>query len=181
MPALAMLPALLRSRWLHLAVLALALAFAWVRGNHYRADRDHWKAAFTAQRAAYEAAEQAAASKAIAARAAAENQSAELARKADHAETIVADLRAGADRFAAAHRMRPAPACSASSGAATPAPDGPAPDRDGPGSDAVVLTRPEYDQFVANSIRLEQVRQWGESLIQAGSAIPEIEFGKEPK
>ncbi len=116
--------------------------------------------------------------KAVAARNAAENQSAELARKADQDDKTIDDLRAGAARFAAAraYRLRPEAAGGPASGAAAPAESGPAPDRDGPGADAVVLTRPEYDELVSNSLRLERVRQWGESLITRGLAVPEVDF-----
>lgn len=164
------------SGWLKWGVIALALACAWLRGNHYQHDRDAWKSAFTTQKSAYVAAEAAASAKAIAAKIRTENQSAELARKADHAETIVDDLRAAADRLAT-RRVRPAATCGAPSGAASPAPAGPSPDRDGLGADAVVLTRPEYDELVSNSLRLERVRRWGESLIAAKLAVPEMEFG----
>ena len=52
--------ALLRSRWLHYGVLALALAVLWLRGNHYERSRDAWQSAFTAQKAAFTAAQAAA-------------------------------------------------------------------------------------------------------------------------
>ncbi|CDO34765.1 hypothetical protein [Novosphingobium sp. KN65.2] len=45
------------------------------------------------------------------------------------------------------------------------------------GCGVVVLTRPEYEEAVANSIRLERVRQWGQSLITEGLAVPVAEFG----
>lgn len=175
MPVLA-IPAVLRSRWLHYAVLAIALALTFAWGKAGWRSADSWQLAHKAQKAAYVAAEQAAAAKAIAARLRTETQYAELARKADHAE--IPDLRAAAAAFADSRRVRTAVACGASSGPAAPTPAGPAPDRDGPGSDGVVLTRPEYDDLVSNSIRLERVRRWGETLITDELAVPEVEFGK---
>lgn len=170
------IPAVLRSRWLHYAVLAIALALTFVWGKAGWRSADSWQLAHKAQKAAYVAAAQAATAKAIAARLRTETQYAELARKADHAE--IPDLRAAADRFAATRRVRAEATCGASSGPAATAPAGPAPDRDRAGADAVVLTRPEYDDLVSNSIRLERVRQWGETLIAAELAVPEVEFGK---
>lgn len=43
-------------------------------------------------------------------------------------------------------------------------------DRDRPGADAVVLERTDYDILVANTVRLQAVREWGLSLQAAGVA-----------
>lgn len=120
----------------------------------------------------------AAGKKAEAQRITTENRYAQAARRADNAENQNANLRDAADRFAAARSLRGVSA-GASCGPAAPAPGDPAGDRDGPGDDAVVLTRPEYDQFVANTLRLEDVRQWGEALITDSLALPAAEFGEE--
>lgn len=176
-------PGLLPAAWrfatsrLGLGLLAaLALGLLWLRGNHYRDDRDAWQSAFTAQKAATLAAQSEAKAKAEAQVIATENRYAVLARKADHVSQDLRDLRAGADRFAAA-RVWPPAAEHAPGGPGAPAPGGPAPGSDRSGGDAVVLTRPEYDQFVANTLRLERVRRWGETLITAKLAMPEVEFG----
>lgn len=137
-----------------------------------RADQDAYRAAQAeAQRLAEEA------------KAKTEAKFADLARKADNAENETAGLRAAAGRFAAARSLSGACKPAAAGGASGQAPavpeGGPAPYRDGPGADAVVLTRPEYDQLVENSLRLDRVRQWGESLIKADLALPEPAFGKE--
>lgn len=137
-----------------------------------RADRDAYTAAQAeAKRLAEEA------------KARTEAQYADLARRADNAENETAGLRAASGRFAAARRLSGPcqfAASGSASGQAPAAPEGgPAPDRDRPGADAVVLTRPEYDQLVENSIRLERVRLWGESLIKADLALPEPAFGKD--
>jgi hypothetical protein len=36
----------------------------------------------------------------------------------------------------------------------------------------VVLDRSVFDEFVSSTLRLEQVRRWGQSLIDAGLAQP---------
>lgn len=46
---------------------------------------------------------------------------------------------------------------------------------------AVVLTKPEYEAFVANTLRLERVRRWGDGLIMEKLALPEAEFGRLPE
>ena len=43
-------------------------------------------------------------------------------------------------------------------------------DRDRPGADAVVLERADYDILVANTVRLQAVREWGLELVKAGVA-----------
>lgn len=139
-------------------------------------------------REAYAAAQVEAQRLAVEAKAKTEAQYADLARRADNAENETAGLRSAAGRFAAARSLSGAcePAAAGGASSQTPAaPEGgPAPDRDGPRAYAVVLTRPEYDQLIDNSIRLDRVRQWGESLIkadlaQADLALPEPAFGKE--
>lgn len=42
--------------------------------------------------------------------------------------------------------------------------------RDRPGADAVVLERADYDILVANTVRLQAVREWGLELVKAGVA-----------
>lgn len=134
-------------------------------------------------REAYAAAQVEAQRLAAEAKAKTEAQYADLARRADNAENETAGLRSTAGRFAAARSLsgacKPAAAGGASSQAPAAPEGGPSPDRDGPRAYAVVLTRPEYDQLIDNSIRLDRVRQWGESLIKADLALPEPAFGKE--
>lgn len=166
-----------------LLVIALGLTFAWGKSGWSLAEtRD---VQMKAQKATFVAMIREAAFKAEAARLATENKYAQLARSADNANAENDRLRSAAGRFADARRVRSGLACRPPGGAAAPAEDRPAPDRDGPGRDpvgdgAVVLTRPEYDQFVANTLRLERVRLWGESLIRQDLAIPEVEFGRGP-
>ena len=44
-------------------------------------------------------------------------------------------------------------------------------DRDRPGADAVVIERADYDILVANTVRLQAVREWGLELVKAGVAV----------
>lgn len=156
-------------------LVAILIAGLWARGNHYRADRDHWHEAFDTQRTNYIAAQDAAKARAEAQRIATENRYAELARKADAEKNDA--LRAAAARFA---RLRSKAACGPARNPATAAPADTPGDHPEPGADTVVLlTRPEYDQFVENTLRLEAVRRWGESLVQEKLAIPEVGFGPE--
>lgn len=165
-------------------VLLIVCGVLLARGNHYRAKADSWESAAKAQQQAVIAVAAAAQAKAIAQKITTENTTADLARRADHAEDQLDALRASADRFAAARRphgvLCGAAAARSASGGPAPASEGdPAPDRDRPGADAVVLTRDEWDQLVANSLRLERVRQWGSTLIREKLALPEVEFGRE--
>lgn len=113
-----------------------------------------------------------------------EAKQADLARRADNAELEAGELRRkidglrnAADRFAASRRLLSL--CgSPSSGPGTTSQGDPAGDRDRPGADAVLLTKPEYDEFVANTLRLERVRQWGDGLVTEGLAIPVAGFGQ---
>lgn len=113
-----------------------------------------------------------------------EARQADLARRADNAELEAGELRRkidglrfAADRFAASRRVLSL--CGSPSSSPGSASQGdPAGDRNGPGADAVLLTKPEYDEFVANTLRLERVRQWADSLVTEGLAIPVAEFGQ---
>lgn len=162
-----------------LLLIALALTYSWGSAGWRTADA--YKTAHRLQKEAYVSAQAAARDKALAQTIRTENRYAELARKADHAENQLDTLRDAAARFAASRIVRTEAAGRAPGGPAAPAQTDPSPDRDGPGADAVVLTRPEYDQFVRNSLRLERVRRWGEALTAEKLAIPEADFGKAPE
>lgn len=164
-------------------LLTIALIAAWLRGNHYRDNRNEWRDVAQLQRKAVTAAEKAAAARAEAVRIETENRYAEQARKADREEPAsVVDQRAAADRYGDAHAGVRAPVhCGPSGGPAATAANGAAPDRDGPGADAlagyVTIPRVKYDQFRDNTLRLERVRIWGEGLIADGLAVPSEELG----
>lgn len=160
-----------------IVALIIALTLALLRGNHYRDNRNEWRNVAQLQRKAFTAAEKAAVARAEAFRIEIENRYATLARKADREEPApVADQRAAADRYADAHAGVRAPVhCGPSGGPAATAANGAAPDRDGPGADAlagyVTIPRAKYDQFRDNTLRLERVRIWGDGLIADGLAI----------
>ena len=169
---------LLRSQWLRtgILVLALGLSVAWGKAGWRNAHQ--WKSAYQAQEAATRAVSEAAKAKAERARIETENRYALLAAKADADSAALDRLRSASRSFAMSRSLR-AYCGNAPGGTPAPGQGGPAPSDTGPGADAVVVTRPEYEQFVANSIRLEQVRQWGESLVREGLAVPEVEFAPE--
>lgn len=163
--------ALLKSRWLHYAVLAAAVLF-------YRADARSWHHAFDAQKSATIAASAAATAKAIRAQIQHQAATAVIAERADNATDEADRLR----RAAGAYRLRPEAHCSASrAGEATPART-PA-DRDRPGAtpdDYVLIPNRDYDTLVDNTARLWQLRnEWAVPLIESGAAIPEVDFAKQ--
>lgn len=160
-------------------ILALALAcgglWLWGRAGHAAADR--WEAKAIAERdnhrvtkANVRVAQEQAAKAARAARLATEEQYRQLAERANHAEDDLAAARAAAARYADAHRLPigpggatgRAPGSTGAAGEADAAARG-----DGSGAYAVVIERSAFDQFVSNTLRLEQVRRWGQSLIDA--------------
>jgi hypothetical protein len=154
-------------------ILVLALACAglplWGRAGHASADR--WEAKAAAERDNHRAtkanvlaAQAQAADASRAARLATEDHYRRLAERADHAEDDLAAARAAAARYADAHRLpvRTGGAAGGSTSRAGAAGQADAAPRgDGHGSDAVVLTRSAFDEFVSNTLRLEQVRRWG--------------------
>ncbi|WDF73492.1 hypothetical protein [Novosphingobium sp. KACC 22771] len=161
----------LKANWRPIILIAL-VAGLWLRGNLLGADRDKWRKAAQDQQTAFTKASVEAALKAEADRIATEAKSATNARKADNViSPSVTHQRAAADRYADAHRLRPETDCRLSGQADTPPTNGAAPDRDGPGPDAVVIPRAHFDQLRDNTLRLERVRQWGESEIEAGRAV----------
>jgi hypothetical protein len=160
-------------------ILALALVCAglclWGRAGHAAADR--WEAKAIAERDSHRAtkanvraAQEQAGQAARSARLATEEQSRRLAERADHAEEDLADARAAAARYADARPLPvgtggPAGGLASHTGVASQADA--ASRGDGSGSDAVVLDRSVFDQFVSNTLRPEQVRRWGQSLMDA--------------
>jgi hypothetical protein len=161
----------LKGNWRPIILIAL-IAGLWLRGNILGADRDKWRKATQDQETAFSKASVEAALKAEADRIATEVKSATNARKADNViPPSVTHQRAAADRYADAHRLRPEADCHLSGPTIAPPANGAAPDRDGPGLDAVVIPRAHFEQLRDNTLRLERVRQWGESEIEAGRAV----------
>ena len=86
--------------------------------------------------------------------------------------------RAAGLAYANAHRVR-TEACSPVN-PGLPGTDNPAPvnDRSGPDASMVALSRADFDVLTGNSLRLAKVQQDAQSLIDAGVAIPAVEFGR---
>lgn len=94
-----------------------------------------------------------------------------LAERADNAERQIASLRDAADRYARANRVRtqaPRRPPGEPGGAGETRPTEGV---DGPGADAVVLARPDYDVLVSNTERLVRSHAWAEDLIDNGLAV----------
>ena len=159
-------------------VVACLCLWLWGRAGHAAADR--WEAKALAERdnhratkANVRAAQDAAAVASRNARLATEAQFRQLAERADHAEQDLAAARAAADRFADARRVQVG--AGSTDGNTTGDPGASGQDRtasggDGSGADAVVLSRTEFDQLAGNTLRLEQVRRWGQALLDTGLA-----------
>ncbi len=99
---------------------------------------------------------------------------------AEHRHALESALSAAAT-YALRHDARKlcAPGGSGSGSVSPPAEDHPAAPADGPGSlpDLVAVPRAEFDDFVSNTIRLDQiVNRYASGLIDEGLAIPEPEF-----
>ena len=95
------------------------------------------------------------------------------AKENDRAEqTLRRDL--GALAAANADRMRADKVCR--SYAAAPSQGPTAPVDHGPGPDAIILERRDYDTLIENTLRLEAVHQWGEGLVKDGLAVPAVVF-----
>ena len=189
MPALPLwLPKLLKSRWLHVGLLALALGFAWLRGNHYRDSRDATVAVLNATRDAVAAATVAFEEKDRAQRIAFEARNTVVLAEARRIESeAMASGIAARDRYAAANRVRrTAPDCGQGGGAATTAMPCPAPLDDGPGDapDMVAVTKPDFDSLTSAALRAAINQRTATALIDAGlavaeegAALPEPAFG----
>lgn len=183
-PILALLRS--RSKLILIALVMLCIAGLWLRGNHYQASRDLWRSTAKTQAEATRTAMAAAALRAETARLQTQRRYAAHARKADYEEPrSVSDLRAGADQYAVAHRLRTQADCRLPRNSDSAAQDSPAPDRDGPGpdplerygvADTIAIPRRRYDELVENTLRLAKVRIWGDGLIKDGLAVPSEDF-----
>ena len=94
----------------------------------------------------------------------------------DEYETQLAAYRGRAGTYAASHRL---PRLQADCSTATTSGQGDTPADDNPaGADAIVVSRNDFDIFVENSVRLQQIHEWGESLQAKGLAIPAVDLSK---
>lgn len=161
------------------ALLLVALAVQTIRANHYRDSRDNYKLAAETLKKSYIAAQAAAVAEQKALYASISARQRDKARFADESNRIAQD-RARSAVAGYAERMRLDRVCRGSS--LDPSAPRPAPDRDGPGGAAeyVAVTRNDFEIMVANSVRLEEVRKWGEALIRDGLAepLPDPAFGQ---
>lgn len=104
------------------------------------------------------------------------NQATEAAYKAeaertDHAHTLA--LNDALRRSAAyADRNRLHAHCSGSSGPGAAAAGSASEGGHGTSSDALVVTRSDFDTLNANTVRLKAINEWGQRLIEQGLAVP---------
>lgn len=169
---------ILKSRWTHYAVLALLCVGLLVRGNYYHADRNQWRDNYRVQKKAYNAASAAAEAQQKALYASISARQNDKARSADESNRIAQD-RARSAVAGYSERMRLDRVCARQANPSSQT--GPAQDRDGQGAatEFVAVTKNDFELMVANSVRLEEVRKWGDSLIADGLAepLPDPAFG----
>lgn len=166
----------------HILIVALVAATVWGWLGHRSAAKWHRVADSTeiarkADRREYRAAQVQAEAAQIAANLATEAATARKARKADYDyQAALNDARGLAGAYAS--RMRVTAACRPARVAGAPAEDGPAPGGDGPGdgTDMVAVTREDFTTLTDNTIRLQAVHDWGQSLVKDGLAMPEVGF-----
>ena len=163
---------LLRSRWLHYGLLALACAVLWLRGNVWEGRAERHEAAYdqlvvdtkqVSERAAILAAE---------AKQQTEDRYAELARRADARRDDLQGLHVRAGHYADNHRVQAGCVGASGQAAATPGVDA-ATGGDGPGSAAelVAIPKSDFDLIGGYVERLTRVRDWGQSLRDEGFAV----------
>lgn len=106
-----------------------------------------------------------------------ENRYVMAAWRADNAEAETADLRRRADDYARRNRVSVARDRGSPGGTVAAAESGVAAGSDGPGADAVVLARADFDTLIANTSRLLVVHGWGQDMLAQGLAmkLPAVE------
>lgn len=164
------------AKWLGIG-LAFALLGAWaMRVDHLRGQH---KAAHAATIKSYRDAQALATDIALAARLADEFRTRQLAERTDDAnDQLQVAGRDAVARYAAAHRV---PRCLASPTSGTnPAalpvdPEGAAGTREA--ADMVAVSRPDLDQLTEAALRAATAREWAQSLIDRGLALPVEESG----
>lgn len=154
-------------RWLLLAVpLLIAVAVQSYRLNSAKADLLEKQAIISNMETA---------SKAAKAAQIALNQATEAAYKAEAERTdreysiALNDALRLANAYADRHRVRSV--CEGIARQAGPAAEGNDPEsRNGPGADAIVVSRADFETLNANTLRLKAVNEWGQRLIDQGLA-----------
>jgi hypothetical protein len=154
---------------------ALALLAIGLYAKHEHSEVIAWQGKYTTLEANYQAAQKDAAAKAAAARAANEETTRQLAERTDDANSQAQSAASDAvARYAAAHIVRPCGTPSAPGRpAAAPVPSGPAVDPGaGPAPDMVAVSRADLDQLTQAAVRAAGARNWAQSLIDRGLAVP---------
>lgn len=160
---------------LHALFLALLCLSGWLwHGKGEAQDQSAlWQAAFTAQKKAYETAQEAASAEALAARQETERQYEEIAHEADvqHA-AFAANYRTRLSDYVATHGLR-SEVAGRPSGGTSPAPEDQAAESGnaaGTETTMVAVSRSDLAMLADNTARLEAVREWGQQLIAVGLA-----------
>lgn len=156
-----------------MAALAIALVVCWNRWGAWKDTAYTWKAAAKAQEQSYIAAQEAAKVKAIAKVKEDRATYQALAERIDDNEQELTSLRAAADRYARANRVRSQARTAGGSAGGVPAASkgSSAESGDGPGDAAqVALDRADFDNLVDLAIRMKHVHDHGDELIAAGLA-----------
>lgn len=166
----------------HILIVAIVAVAVWGWLGHRSAAKWHRVADSTeiarkADRREYQAAQKEAEAAQIAANKATEARYSAIAKEADNDyQTALNDARGLAGAYAS--RMRVTAACRPARVAGAAAQDGAPEDRDGPGEDTdlIAVTRDDFTTLTDNTIRLQAVHDWGQSLIKDGLALPEVGF-----
>ena len=166
----------------HILIVALVAVAVWGWLGHRSAAKWHRVADSTeiarkADRREYHAAQKEAEAAQIAANLATEDHYGAIAEEADNAyQTALNDARGLAGAYAS--RMRVTAACRPARVAGAAAEDGAPEDRDGTsgGPDMVAVSREDFTTLTDNTIRLQAVHDWGQSLVKDGLALPEVGF-----
>jgi len=97
---------------------------------------------------------------------------AKYAQHAKEADNAKDNALAAADKlYAANNRVRPCANRGATRVADSPAEVDPTSDRDGQGSDAIMVSSADYATLTENTARLVQVHAWGDGLVWVGLAV----------
>lgn len=151
-------------------VLLIALGAQSVRASHYAHKAEQCAAGRAADRQAYVQAQREAEAKAVAQKQAVEAAYKAKAEKTDEAyQTALARAQRAAAAYA--ERMRVKAPGGASGKPGSPAPSDPAKGSNGPGADAVILDRHDFDVMVENSVRLKEAHDWALTLSQTSLQI----------
>jgi hypothetical protein len=159
--------------WRHILIAVLSMLAAYWHLDAAKANKHADKAVAALERANKTIADMTAASEAakaaqIALNKAVTDKQTQIARLTDANETNRLKLADAANRYAG--RMRFANHCPAGTNTATESSIADSSDR--PDSDAVILSRADFDILNGNTARLMDVKAWGDKLIAEGLAVP---------